>query len=131
MHPQSNYEQARDEAAAIHYDIYSKRDAHNRSEGRVPVFVRMGSFKAGSDFGRSYEQKVNADLLDDCKAMREALEFYSLKSNYSLVDEGRNYDVDYKCYELNEKTYGDEDLGTKARQVLSQLKGKYDEQTRN
>ena len=72
MHPQSNYEQARDEAAAIHYDIYSKRDAHNRSEGRVPVFVRMGSFKAGSDFGRSYEQKVNADLLDDCKAMREA-----------------------------------------------------------
>ena len=73
------------------------------------------------------ELKLNADLLADCKLMREALKFYSLKSNYSLVDEGRNYDVDYKCYELNEKTYGDEDLGTKARQVLSQLKGKYDE----
>jgi predicted RNase H-like nuclease (RuvC/YqgF family) len=49
----------------------------------------------------------------------KALEFYSLKSNYSLVDEGRNYSVEYKCYELNEQTYGDEELGTKAKQTLS------------
>ena len=137
MHPQSNYEQARDEAASKEAKereavlIKSDVSRYNKKELTANYFGRLGGFIAGADWHREYSQNINADLLADCKAMREALKFYSLKSNYSLVDEGRNYDVDYKCYELNEKTYGDEDLGTKARQVLSQLKGKYDEQTRN
>ena len=121
MTPQSNYEQARDEAAESHA---FNGDYSNNNDEAGSAFA---AFKAGSDWHRDYSQNLNADLLDDCKAMREALKFYSLKSNYSLVDEGRNYDVDYKCYELNETTYADEELGTKARQTLSQLKGKYDE----
>jgi len=58
-------------------------------------------------------------LLDE---VEKVLKFYSLKSNYSLVDEGRNYNVDYKCYELNEETYADEELGTRAREMLEKLK---------
>ena len=50
------------------------------------------------------------------------LKFYSLKSNYYLVDEGRDYCVDYKCYELDETTYSDLELGTKARQVLQKYR---------
>ena len=49
---------------------------------------------------------------------REALEFYADKLNYSLVDEGRNYMSSYVCYEVNPKTYGDDELGTFAREAL-------------
>ena len=28
--------------------------------------------------------------------LESALKFYSLKSNYSVIDEGRNYDINYK-----------------------------------
>lgn len=58
-------------------------------------------------------------LLDE---VEKVLKFYSLKSNYSLVDEGLNYNVDYKCYELNEETCADEELGTRAREMLEKLK---------
>lgn len=50
-----------------------------------------------------------------------ALNYYMLKSNYSFVDEGRNYSVDYKCYELDENTYADLELGTKANETLSTI----------
>lgn len=112
------YEQARDEAAKNH--AFNGNYSNNNDEAGSA----FAAFKAGSDFGRSYEQKLNADLLADCKLMIQALRFYSLKSNYSLADEGRNYDVDYKCYELNENTYADEELGTRARVTLAQLKHK-------
>lgn len=62
-----------------------------------------------------------AHYLPIIEKLESALKFYSLKSNYSLVDEGRNYHSDYKCYELNEITYGDEELGTKAQQALAEL----------
>lgn len=63
-------------------------------------------------------QELKTEIADKT----EALEFYSEKSNYSLIDEGRNYNVEYKCYELDEN-YSDVELGTKARQVLAKYKG--------
>jgi len=62
-----------------------------------------------------------ARYLPIIEKLEGALKFYSLKSNYSLVDEGRNYSFEYKYYELNEITYGDEELGTKAQQALAEL----------
>ena len=66
MTPQSKYEQARDAEAE------NFRLASNAKHG----------FINGADWGRAYEQKLNADLLTDCKAMREALEsaFIALKN---------------------------------------------------
>jgi hypothetical protein len=63
-----------------------------------------------------------AELERKLEIAREALLFYSLKSNYSLCDEGRNYISHYVCYELNEDTYADEELGTAARKALEALK---------
>lgn len=51
----------------------------------------------------------------------EALKFYADKSNYNLVDEGRNYQSSYVCYELDKETYGDKELGTMARKTLENL----------
>lgn len=53
----------------------------------------------------------------------DALKFYSLKSNYSVIDEGRNYSVNNVMYELDEDTYNDMDLGTRARAALEKIKG--------
>lgn len=69
-------------------------------------------------------KKENAELTRKVADYEAALNFYSLKSNYSLIDEGRNYNVDYKCYELDEETYADVEIGTKAREVLQKYKGK-------
>lgn len=106
MNPQSNYEQARDEAA----NEYAKNQG----------YFTLHPFKAGAYFGRSYERNLNADLLADNKLMREALEFYRNKKNY-----------EYKEFSDGIQDRGDfpvmDDQGTKARQTLSQLKGKYDE----
>lgn len=62
-----------------------------------------------------------ARYLPIIEKLEGALKFYSLKYNYSLVDEGRNYHSHYKCYELNEITYRYEELGTKAKQALAEL----------
>lgn len=66
--------------------------------------------------------RISKEELDRMRAQvaryREALEFYADKLNYSLVDEGRNYTSSYVCYELNPKTYGDDELGTFAREAL-------------
>lgn len=82
-------------------------------------------------------QKVEIDLEGDglkrsyilenkfetaAKELYEALKYYSLKSNYSVVDEGRNYNVNNVIYELDEKTYADRELGTKAKETLNKFK---------
>lgn len=76
-----------------------------------------GAYQAGFDAG--YQVALD-EANKRIQKLREALEFYALKSNYSLCDEGRNYQVEYKCYELNEKTYADEELGKKARAALKE-----------
>lgn len=69
-----------------------------------------------------------SQLADECNSkdvtiakLKACAEFYANKDNYSLVDEGRDYQSDYKCYELNETTYADEALGTKARTTLAEV----------
>lgn len=62
MNPQTNYEQARDEAAEV-VKVYSQGLSPHQKE----IWID------GADFGRSYEQKANADLIADCKAMYSAL----------------------------------------------------------
>lgn len=76
-------------------------------------------FTNGASFGYQLAMDEQKKLLDE---VEKVLKFYSLKSNYSLVDEGLNYNVDYKCYELNEETCADEELGTRAREMLEKLK---------
>lgn len=53
----------------------------------------------------------------------KALEFYANKLNYTVTDEGRNYSVSCQCYELDEETYDDMTLGTRALQALKQIQG--------
>jgi hypothetical protein len=62
----------------------------------------------------------NEKLKEANRILRDGLRFYSLKSNYSCVDEGRNYMSDYKTYELDEETYADVELGTRSKQALEQ-----------
>jgi len=61
-------------------------------------------------------------LLSALEIANEALKFYSLKHSYSLLDEGRNYNVDYVLYETNEDTYADEEIGTKAKLAQEKIK---------
>ncbi len=67
------------------------------------------------------DNQTNAELTRKLEIAKKALEFYTLKTNYNIVDEGRNFSVEYKCYELNEETYDDTELGTKARAALKEL----------
>lgn len=83
--------------------------AKNWGKGRKSLIHRH--FLAGFAEGAARE-KARAEKLV------EALKFYSLKSNYSVIDEGRNYNSEYVTYELNETTYADEELGTRAREAL-------------
>jgi hypothetical protein len=57
--------------------------------------------------------------------LADALEFYSRKKNYSMVNEGRNYMPEYVCYELNQETYNDDELGTLAKKALSEYREKF------
>ena len=66
---------------------------------------------------QSLKERTN-ELQAENARLRQALEFYANKSNYSLVDEGRNFQSHYVCYELNPTTYGDDELGTFAREAL-------------
>ena len=75
----------------------------------------MIAFNVGFELGVQAERERS-------KILVEALEFYSLKSNYSVVDEGRNYSVEYVTYELDENTYADMPLGTRARISLEKYK---------
>lgn len=112
-----NYEKARDEAA----ESRSKRQNSSGDElldKAISRYLKIG-FEAGSDFGRSYEQKLNADLLADCKAMKQALEFYISECEPLMTEYvGELPNGGYQ------KVIGTWDL---AEQTLSQLKGKYDE----
>ena len=53
----------------------------------------------------------------------EALEFYADKSNFTCVDEGRNFMAHYVVYEQNPETYGDDAPGTFARKALREVRG--------
>lgn len=100
------------------------------AEGYAYLNSPGGSWTAGyEDRKKGVELGFNQAaslMLKDLEVLAKALEFYTLKSNYSIVDEGRNYQVDYKCYELNEDTYADEELGTKAREALKNYREKYE-----
>lgn len=52
----------------------------------------------------------------------KALMYYSLRVNYVVRDEGRNYNTDNVVYEVDENTYYDVELGTRAREALEQAK---------
>ena len=126
MTPKTNYEKARDEA--------SEKYAHNKGVRYCVSDER--DFKAGSDFGRSYEQKLNADLLADNKAMKIALQYYQTRDELC-----ERYAEQYPCLVdskiehsegLTDEIYDDymelsNDYGTTAAVCLLQLKGKYDE----
>jgi hypothetical protein len=63
----------------------------------------------------------NQKLRQELSAARKDLQFYALKLNYSIVDEGRNYSTELVCYELNEENYADVELGTRARQAIERI----------
>lgn len=78
-------------------------------------------------FRRGFDAAIEP-MLKDIEALqakldvaKKALEFYTMKSNYSIVDEGRNYSQEYVCYELDEHTYADKELGTTARHALKEM----------
>lgn len=111
MTPQSNYEQARDEAA--------EKNASNLYDAQGDIMQQMPwsdckeSFQKGSDFGLSYEQKLNADLLADNKLMREAL--VRLKEIREIeIEDTETGGVPHQFERI-------------AATALSKLKGKYDE----
>lgn len=122
MNPQSNYEKARDEAA---YEVEKikeliclvpkpeaiKNNSMFLSDHETSILCGCelrDIFKTGSDFGRSYEQRLNADLLADCKAMKQALELISSPSEWNCE-------------------IGESNQRAAAVKTLSQLKGKHDE----
>lgn len=107
------YEQARDEAA----ENRSKRQNSSGDElldKAISRYLRIG-FEDGSDFGRSYEQKLNADLLADNKSMKSMIEH--------LVSRYLDYRYDNEFFKGHSEHI---DL-LKMQQTLSQLKVKYDE----
>lgn len=107
MTPQSNYEQARDEAANERASNWNVSWAEKEWKHDVETF------QAGSDFGRSYEQKLNADLLADNKMMREAL--VRLKEIREIeIEDTETGGVPHQFERI-------------AATALSKLKGKYDE----
>lgn len=80
---------------------------------------------AGSHYKYGYTQALE-DVQGKIDGLLKALKYYTLKSNYSIVDEGRNYSVDLKCYELDENTYQDIELGTTALQALEEFHAQAD-----
>lgn len=105
------YEQARDEAAK---DYAKELNADNRAK-----FVAETDFKKGADWHRDYSQKINADLLADCKAMREALESEKKALGWLAFDSVKYANTDASYFAKRQIKTIDE--------TLSQLKGKYDE----
>ena len=113
MTPQSNYEQARDEAAEFAVSCYENSTC-NHCDLSSTKEIEF-NFKAGADFGRSYTAVeyantmiLNADLLADCKATRETLELISSPSEWNCE-------------------IGESNQRAAAVKTLSQLKGKYNE----
>lgn len=92
----------------IHETI--ERDALPRYE-KIKV-IEYSAYKAAQEKIKHLEARV--------EKLRAALHYYSLKSNYSTIDEGRNYSVECVTYELDENTYADVALGTKARAALKE-----------
>jgi len=77
--------------------------------------IRIINYKSG-------HEAATERLLPILERAIAMAEFYKLKSNYSVVDEGRNYNTENVVYELDENTYADTELGTKAREFLASLK---------
>lgn len=113
------YEQARDEAAESH--AFNGNYSNNNDEAGSA----FAAFKAGADWHRDYSQNINADLLADNKAMREALVQYSGRSK-----EKERIEWSYGSAAVWTDKFGsgvEFDRGKLAVKTLSQLKGKYDE----
>ena len=89
------------------------------SSGRVPTEWAVMNYKSGFQATESFHQSKVDKLTEIISKMKDALKYYSLKSNYSIIDEGRNYSTELVCYELDDY-YSDTELGTKAKQTLAE-----------
>jgi hypothetical protein len=101
-------------------------DELSKGEGFAETSVDLGD---GDELTKMIELSAltaaNAKLSACESRLKEAekvISFYADKNNYTLIDEGRNYHVSYKCYELNKETYGDDELGLLARQYMEKVK---------
>lgn len=71
---------------------------------------------------RDMQQLDEIELLKEkLEIATEALEFYSKESNFTVIDEGRNYEHNCVAYELDPDIYGDCNIGTQARQALAKI----------
>lgn len=71
---------------------------------------------------RDMQQLDEIELLKEkLEIATEALEFYSKESNFTVIDEGRNYEHNCVAYELHPDIYGDCNIGTQARQALAKI----------
>lgn len=68
-----------------------------------------------------YSAALN-DLQPKVEALIQALEYYTLNTNYNIVNEGRNYQDDYRLYEVDENTYDDTEIGTVALKAIAEFK---------
>lgn len=68
--------------------------------------------------------KMSVEILELEEKLKEtikALKFYAEKTNYKMIDEGRNYDIDYVLYEESE-TLDYNEIGSRAKKVLEYIK---------
>ncbi len=117
------------EAARLIGDSVTKINLHKLMKKRINELAdkHYATFGQGA-FKDGYTAALN-DLQGKVDGLLKALEYYTLKSNYSIVDEGRNYSVDLNCYELDENTYQDVELGTTALQALAEFHAQADKET--